>query len=356
MSDRSESPPRKKVRRSEEENPLKDKEDLFSKICDDIVLRICSHLDMMSLLNLCETCQRLSRICGDKSLWIHPDSGPYSPSLLHLRKIVGRFLNWKTSSLRIKGLLKNKSQSLSRALLELMSSRAPNLRSLTLDHHLIDANKIKITDFPDGFSKLAELRLRDSSVINALDKESYFKEMHLKFPALKVLDLACSTWVPNHSLLAICKLENLEELSLNGCYRIGECFVYTALATRFGFRNLRIIDLRGTFVGNPEMQCFGRLPQITKAYFGNIITSRPSLSEGDGKIEDRGIASLIDVESPSSLTHLSLQKTGLTDKMLQILAKKLPLVFLDVRDTNVTNEGIENFLTIKPQCKLLHST
>ena len=52
-----------------------------------------------------------------------------------------------------------------------------------------------------------------------------------------MLDLRESPWVTNHSLMAICKLEELREVDLRGCFRIGECFAYTALACRFGFRS-----------------------------------------------------------------------------------------------------------------------
>ena len=52
----------------------------------------------------------------------------------------------------------------------------------------------------------------------------------------QVLDLMDSPWVTNHSLMAICKIEELRELDLRGCFRMGECFAYTALACRFGFR------------------------------------------------------------------------------------------------------------------------
>ena len=52
----------------------------------------------------------------------------------------------------------------------------------------------------------------------------------------QVLDLRDSPWVTNHSLMAICKIEELRELDLRGCFRMGECFAYTALACRFGFR------------------------------------------------------------------------------------------------------------------------
>ena len=100
----------------------------------------------------------------------------------------------------------------------------------------------------------------------------------------QVLDLRDSPWVTNHSLMAICKIEELRELDLRGCFRMGECFAYTALACRFGFRyfpkkkiretvhsvepstpstrKVEKLDLRDTSVGDQEAACFSRLPEL----------------------------------------------------------------------------------------------
>ena len=55
--------------------------------------------------------------------------------------------------------------------------------------------------------------------------------IHIMFKLLFHLTTRCG-WVKNHCLMALCKLEHLRELSLRGCHRVGECFAYTALATR----------------------------------------------------------------------------------------------------------------------------
>ena len=73
---------------------------------------------------------------------------------------------------------------------------------------------------------------------------------------------------------AIGKNEKLLRANLKGCYRIGECFVYTALATRFGFRRLKWLDVRDTSIGDSEVTCFGRLPNIRHLLLGHT-TSEP---------------------------------------------------------------------------------
>ena len=76
---------------------------------------------------------------------------------------------------------------------------------------------------------------------------SYFKDLDLHLPQLESIDLSNSGWLSNHSLQAIGKSDKLKRVILRGCKRIGEVFVYTALATRFGFQNTTYIDLRDTF-------------------------------------------------------------------------------------------------------------
>ena len=81
------------------------------------------------------------------------------------------------------------------------------------------------------------------------------KAIKLFYPllGLKSVDLTGSGWLSNHSLMALCKCEELTELNLNGCWRIGECFAYSALACRFGFRKLKKADLTDTKVTNSEV-------------------------------------------------------------------------------------------------------
>ena len=51
-------------------------------------------------------------------------------------------------------------------------------------------------------------------------------------------------------------------------FRIGECFAYTALATRFGFNNVEVFDLRDTNIGDTEVQCFGRKEAVLELLVG----------------------------------------------------------------------------------------
>ena len=185
--------------------------------------------------------------------------------------------------------------------------------------------------------------------------------MESLLPSLEFLDLSNCRWLSHHSLQAISKCQNLENLILNGCRRIGECFVYTALATRFGFRKVVHLDLRNTNIGDSEVPCFGRLPNITDLYLGHTMPISPSSrdSESNGCITDRGIISLClsemdDAAAPGKLQRLSLIRTEVSDKCLSKLVAAFPLLqHLDLRETQVTAKGVQSYQEKKPTCQIL---
>ena len=154
-------------------------------------------------------------------------------------------------------------------------------------------------------------------VRNIPDKVSWFKDTNTSLPKLRVLDLRHNLWFGNHSIMAMCKIQELEELNLRGCVRMGECFAYTALATRFGFLELKRVDLRDTFTSNADVPCWGRLSKLTHLWLGktaaDVELTRPPSCEGDGKVSDRGLLSLCvfgsDPNTPVHIEHLVLAHT-----------------------------------------------
>ena len=49
---------------------------------------------------------------------------------------------------------------------------------------------------------------------------------------------------------------NLKILNIRGCFQIGECFAYTALALKFGFKSIEKFDLRDTDMADMGLACF----------------------------------------------------------------------------------------------------
>jgi len=139
--------------------------------------------------------------------------------------------------------------------------------------------------------------------------------------------------------------------------------VYTALATRFGFRNATFIDLRDTFVGDSEVTCFGRLPMITHLYLGKtnptVHIAAPTNSESNGIITDRGVMSMClgnnDENESGKIQVLCLANTDVTNDCLRKLAGAFPLQILDVRGTQITDMGVASFKQKRPSCKVFYN-
>lgn len=57
----------------------------------------------------------------------------------------------------------------------------------------------------------------------------------------QVLNLSWCSWFTPHSLIALSKSKNLQELYLQGCRKIKNCVPYTSLSVRFGFKALKVL-------------------------------------------------------------------------------------------------------------------
>lgn len=236
---------------------------------DPCLLRLVTLVPFQDRINLSRVCTRLQNICADASLWTEVDTHFGDPlSLRELRSLL-KFVHGRTRRVALRGFLRasvqRQREAVSSSLLEQLRDRCPALAEVSLTECYVDATRLHLGVLPRGLERLA---LRDSEFVNTPTQESYFRNLELTLPRLRVLDLAGCGWVSNHSLMAICKCEQLEELNLRGCFRIGVCFVYTALACRFGFKRLRKLDLRDTSIGNSEVPAFGRLPEITHLKMG----------------------------------------------------------------------------------------
>jgi len=229
----------------------------FLSLSDDVLLLVFKNLASHHLLAASETCSRLQRVCQDASLWKHPDfTGSVPMDLKSIKKCI-KILHNRTESLALEGFLKTKGKvtNLSEVLLSDISKTCENLQTLKLQNFFIHGDQIQFEHFP---KTLKHLSLDGCEVDNLPGDKSYFKNIHKHLPLLESLCLSGCGWVKNHCLMAMCKLESLEVLSLKGCFRIGECFAYTALATRYGFNQVTSFDLRETGVTDSELACFGR--------------------------------------------------------------------------------------------------
>lgn len=337
--------------------PILDEGPNILSLSDDVLLLILNKLCSSDLLALTCTSRRLASVASDESLWKRVDTSTHPLSASEFRKAL-KFVGHRTTAVRIGGNVADKRESVTASILETVEKKCPHLEEFILDGCYVDAKKITIGSFPKHIKKFG---LVNCCVVNIPTKESYLFQMDKLLPHVENLDLSNSGWLSNHTLQAICKTDTLSEVNFRGCRRIGEVFVYTALATRFGFRHVKVMDLRDTSIGDTEVPCFGRLPEITHLYFGLTEPGReyqvPSGSESNGQITDRGVIAMClggstGPDGSSKLIHLTLAYTQITDRCLNKIAAHLPLQFLDVRRTNVTRQGIEAYLGLRPRCKV----
>ena len=252
--------PLAKRRRTEgaaaEASPSPSQSTLLLHLSDDVMLQILQNLSSMDLITLALTCKRFQSLClNTESLWRHPDFSNHPMDLRSIKKWF-KFLNSRTETLALEGFLKtSRGQvvNISQALLGDICTTCDKLKELKLSNVYYHGDSITFQHFP---KTLTHLSFEGCEVDNLPTDISYFKSISLHLPLLETLNLQNCGWVKNHCLMAICKLENLKILNLRGCFRIGECFAYTALALKFGFNSIEKFDLRDTDMSDMSLACF----------------------------------------------------------------------------------------------------
>jgi len=325
--------------------PVSDSGANLLSLSDDVLLLVFKNISSHDLLAVGETCTRLQRVSQDASLWKHPNfSCPME--LKTIKKCIKKLHN-KTKSLHLEGYLlsKGKVTNLSEALLTDLGKICENLRTLELQNCFIHGDQIQFEHFPKSITHLS---LKGCELDNLPGDRSYFKNIHKQLPLLEHLCLEGCGWVRNHCLMAMCKLENLKVLNLRGCFKIGECFAYTALATRFGFNHVVSFDLRDTCITDTELACFGRKGNLKELLVGG------EFAQG---ITDRGLLSVCATNNqppPAAIEHLTLCQTKVTDEGLCTLTKGLKsLKYLDVRRSAVSQQGVSAFKSGNEDCEVV---
>jgi len=317
-------------------------------LSDDVLLGVLSRVSSWELLQVSRTCTRLKAIAADRSLAMDLNYIGHPQHLRAIKRCI-KLIHSKTHSLGFEGFLRGSTSSqienLSEACLRDIANTAPSLTTLQLHYCYVNSEKVAFQHFPNSLRKLS---LEGCELWNLPADKSVFKHIDTYMPHLEHLDLTRCGWVKNHCLMALCKLEKLRILKLRGCHRIGECFAYTALATRFGFNNVEVFDLRDTNIGDTEVQCFGRKDAVLELLVGG---------DRGQKITDRGILSLVstsgDPPFKSKLEKLVMAGTCVTDKSLDLLARHLAsLKHLDVSGSKVTEGGTVKFSERRPNCQL----
>lgn len=154
------------------------------------------------------------------------------------------------------------------------SHQAISLETLILEDHFIDASKLTYQLFP---ASLRHLSMENCDVKNFALKKSYFFNIASHTPNLESLNLNGCQWFEDHSLMAISKCPKLTSLRVRNCPEVGTCFPYILLAAKFGFENLKILDLRETAIGDGEISAFKIKPKLKQLYIDGRVHRYMSL-------------------------------------------------------------------------------
>uniref|UniRef100_A0A0A9Y9B6 F-box/LRR-repeat protein 12 n=1 Tax=Lygus hesperus TaxID=30085 RepID=A0A0A9Y9B6_LYGHE len=347
-------------------------------LSDDVLLHILSFIGPSDLVSLAHCSERLNNIARDKSLWRVCDLRPRILSLNRLHNV----LHWlqpvtlsfaSCGPLEIMPPLKEGETIEPTWLLSfmiLLSKYAPNLKTLVLENHIIDCNKILIEDFPPSVENLS---LKSCIFKNVPKQSSYFLGIHSSMSRLRALDLTDSSWFVPHSLLALSKCAVLEELVLDGC-DVSECMPYASLAANYGFCNLRLLDLRNTAVSDVEVSCFNKMKTLRHLYISaseevqplrlpysfSYVTDLSITAFGESPAVHRQVLGrqVQVVGRPPCLIETLLLNNypGITDLTLRHVVVAMPhLKLLDLTNTGVTSEGLAKFKTDRPSVTLVVS-
>ncbi|CAG9790490.1 unnamed protein product [Diatraea saccharalis] len=138
-----------------------------------------------------------------------------------------------------------------------------SLTSLALQYCNINCNTTGINHFPPTLKKLS---LRGSKCYNLPLDKSFLFNIQDYLPQLEYLDLSECEWLEPASFLPLSKVNKLTHLILRDCHRMAEFVAYASLATRYGFRQLELLDVRGSPLGDSEVSALGWLPALQQLY------------------------------------------------------------------------------------------
>ncbi|XP_045525766.1 uncharacterized protein LOC123715027 [Pieris brassicae] len=138
-----------------------------------------------------------------------------------------------------------------------------NITILSLEYCNVNCNVINLSQFPKTLKRLS---LRGTKFFNLIIDRSFLTKICKCLPALEYLDLSECDWLEPSSLLPLSKHPTLTHLIARECYKLTEFVAYASLTSRYGFRTLKVLDLRGSPVGDSEVAALGWLPYLEELW------------------------------------------------------------------------------------------
>ena len=210
----------------------------INNLPDDIILHILHFLDVKNICNSGRVCRRWRRIVKDNKLWRHVDLRPYKLNMQKIWKVLRAHFSDILLSLHIRGYLDPTSinwmkHNLSNAMLKELKERCPNMKTLTL----IKSNLSSVS------AEHLPCKLQELCITSCFLPPKWFSHVDIAVKqSLLSLDLSNSSKLSNMDLKDIKDFNNLQFLSINGCYRVTE----EGLLTVNEFTKLSVLEMAET--------------------------------------------------------------------------------------------------------------
>ncbi|MDO5552518.1 MAG: hypothetical protein Q4G68_02035 [Planctomycetia bacterium] len=192
---------------------------------------------------------------------------------------------------------------------------------------------------------LSNLKKLKSVVINNSGIQTATLELLAQLPELKTLEIRRDLKLDNSSLAALAAYPKLERL-----YAHYNAFTNSGMAKISKVASLKVVDVRGcTDVSDNGAKYLARLPELQEVHFRGMITNAgvehltnaPKLKyvefQDCNEIDAGSVASFLKMPSLRELRLFRCK--SFTDEALKGIAS-IPFVRLELRDLNLSNEGL----------------
>lgn len=298
--------------------------DSFQSFPDHILLMVFGYLDTVSLVRASRVCCRWYNVSRDQTLCKVLDLRLCPLKLQQLWSVCTKKLTSNTTSIHLRGTSHPDMtmDKLTVCYLEMLQSKVPNIRDLTLEN--FDMRDIPFTIFPPD--------LRTLSLYKSMLTMGWFDALKYQcfLTNLDTLILHSCSKIANNDLEALAYLENVTKLNLSDCFRISARGIIGLAAN---LKRLKDIDFSGCpGVNNVVLYYLSNLPlKCLKLRFCHLI-------------DDNGIKQLFLHNVGKTLQLLDIYSCHeITDRTLDLILDNTScLIKLDIGACNkLTHEKVK---------------
>ncbi|XP_065169383.1 LOW QUALITY PROTEIN: uncharacterized protein [Atheta coriaria] len=224
---------------------------------DELLLQILQYATPYDLKNIARLNERFAQLILERSLWTHIDCRGEKAHAEHAEYFSER-VHEDTSAYMLRVANSNIGIPPERIR---KWTHYDSLTVLVLEGMHFDCEEFTLGDFPKS---LVELSLNRSTFRNY---QQFFRFAGRMLRALRVITLEHCLTLGDSVVMPLANFEQLEIVSLYGCMSIKDALVPLTMSTKLGFRQLKVLDVRCTGLGNDLLRLVAELEQLGELYF-----------------------------------------------------------------------------------------